>query len=269
MKEINLRLLSRLYNGQRYLPNILPKMDEISGPDSTLFYLNNSTITNITEEKGRHLPEYNLNEPVLVDDVELDLAFKNDYRNWLENNIYSITDEEDDEDDDEGEGEESNPDNTWHIGTPVPDIIPTPITADDLAQEINKLYMEELQREFIEKQQKKIELEEKVEVDGWDKPTVNVNSWGAIYFDNTSNSKAKKVPFDDDDEADEIEPEVDPLQGINWGSLTEEDLKKRLTLVQEKTVQRWLNVDMDDPRYLKVLNTCEGEVLEDDDGWPI
>lgn len=262
MKEINLRLLSRLYNGQRYLPDILPKMDEVFGPDSTLFFSNNYK-TNTTDEQKRHLPDYNLNEPLVVDDADLDPNFKNDYRSWLENNIYSATDDED-EDDVEGSTE-----NTSSIGTPLPDIIPTPITADDLAREINKLYLEELQREFIEKQQKLIEKEEKDETDGWDKPIIVKNPWGDIDFENTGETKAKEVPFDDDDEGDDIEPEVDPLQGINWGSLTEEELTQRLTLVQEKTVQRWLNVDMDDPRYLKVLNTFEGEVLVDDDGWPI
>ncbi|KAI7889509.1 uncharacterized protein EV154DRAFT_514478 [Mucor mucedo] len=268
MKEVNLRLISRLYNGQRYLPDILPKMDEVYGPDSTLFYPNKNTTNNNYEQQQqqqqqqkRHLPEYNLNA-VIVDDVDLDPNFKEDYRNWLENTIYSTTD---DEDDDESE---SNPEHTWSIGTPLPDIIPTPITADDLAREINKLYMEELQREFIEKQQK-LEVKED-ETDGWDKPTIVKNPWGDIDFENTGETKTKEVPFDDDDDdPDEIEPEVDPLQGINWGSLTEEELTQRLNLVQEKTVQRWLNVDMDDPRYLKVLNTFEGEVLEDDDGWPI
>lgn len=262
MKEVNLRLLSRLYNGQRYLTDILPKMDEVYGPDSTLFYPNKNTTNNNYEQQEqqqkRHLPEYNLNA-VMVDDVDLDPNFKEGYRDWLENTIYSTTDDEDDDE------LESNPEHTWSIGTPLPDIIPTPITADDLAREINKLYIEELQREFIEKQQK-LEVKEE-ETDGWDKPTIVKNPWGDIDFENTGE---KEIGFDDDDDdPDEVELEVNPLEGINWGSLTEEELTQRLNLVQEKTVQRWLNVDMDDPRYLKVLNTFEGEILEDDDGWPI
>ena len=89
---------------------------------------------------------------------------------------------------------------------------------------------------------------------------------------NESNVEAKVVyaPSDiDDEDADEMEPEFNPLQDIDWGSLTKEDLEKRLSLVEQKTVQRWLNVEMDDERYLKVLNTYEGEVLTDEEGWPI
>ncbi|KAG2229778.1 hypothetical protein INT48_005305 [Thamnidium elegans] len=259
MREVNIRMLSRLYNGHRYLPNILPKMDDISGPDSTLFYFNNYPV----EEKGRRLPEYNLNEPMLVDDVELDLDFKNNYQSWLGDNVYSTTDDEEEEEEEEEEDIDSD---TGHIGTPLPDALPMPITADDLANEINKLYLEELQREFIETKQK--ENESLVQEDGWDKPTISTTAWGSVPLDGASSS-TKANTFGEEEEADEVEPEVDPLQGINWCDLTEEDLKKRLTLVQEKTVQRWLNVEMDDPRYLKVLNTFEGEVLVDDEGWPI
>lgn len=264
MKEINLRMLTRLYNGQRYLPNILPKMDETAGKDSTVFYLNNY---NLTEERKTQLPEYNLNYPVLVDDIELDLDFKNNYNNWLQTNVYSTDDSEVDEEEEDEEEEEEEPnvknnDNNWHIGTPLPDALPVPVTAEELTKEINKLYLEELEREFAQKQEKKKQLE--IVNDSWDQPAFSTGSW-------SSNDKKKKhITLDEDDEdADEVDPEVDPLQGINWGSLTEEELKKRLTLVEEKTVKRWMNVDMNDPSYMKVLNTFEGDVLEDDEGWPI
>ncbi|KAI9254396.1 hypothetical protein EDC94DRAFT_241005 [Helicostylum pulchrum] len=255
LREVNLRMLSRLYNGHRYLPNILPKMDDISGPDSTLFYFDNYP----AEEKGRRLPEYNLNEPVLVDDVELDLEFKNNYQSWLGDNVYSTTDDEEEEEDVDSD--------TGYIGTPLPDALPMPITVDDLANEINKLYLEELRREFIQKKQK--ESESVVQEDGWDKPTISTTAWGSVPLDGASSSTKANAFGEEEEEGDEVEPEVDPLQGINWGDITEDDLKKRLTLVQEKTVQRWMNVEMDDPRYLKVLNTFEGEVLVDDEGWPI
>jgi hypothetical protein len=271
MKEISLRMLTRLYNGQRYLPSILPTMDEVSGSDSTHFFTNHKPSSNtINETDGSRLPEYTLNEPVLLDDVELDMNFKRDYRHWLENDVYSTDGDDGDDDDDDDDAEiENNP--YHHIGTPLPDAIPIPLSTEQLTEEINKLYIEELRREFDEKQQKQRELQlmdQQQTQDGWDQPIVtNTNSWG----DPPANSEdvVKSNFFGDDEEADEIEPEVDPLQGINWDSLTEEDLKKRLHMVEEKTVQRWLNVDMDDPRYLKVLNTFDGEVLTDDEGWPI
>ncbi|KAG1087999.1 hypothetical protein G6F42_020416 [Rhizopus arrhizus] len=101
MKEINLRMLTRLYNGQRYLPNILPSMDEVSGPDNTFFYNNSYTTTANNDSNSKNLPEYTLNEPILVDDVDLDMDFKRDYRNWLERDVYSTDGEDEDEDEDE------------------------------------------------------------------------------------------------------------------------------------------------------------------------
>ncbi|RCI04110.1 Factor arrest protein 11 [Rhizopus stolonifer] len=257
-KEINLRMLTRLYNGHRYMPSILPSMDDMVGPESTLFYI---TENDHSENSSGKLPDYGLNSTLLLDGIELDVDFKRNYREWLEKDVYS-TEEEDEEDDEE----ELCTDTTqnWTIGTPIPDTMPVPLSADDLTKEINKLYLEELQHEFEEKakRQKETEMVQEVE-DGWDKPIdFNHNAWG-----NTAVN-----PNENDEEADEVEPEVDPLGNIHWDSLTEEDLKRRLTLVEEKTVQRWLNVDMNDPRYLKVLNTFEGEgdlIPVDDEGWPI
>lgn len=276
MKEINLRMLTRLYNGQRYLPNILPNMDEVSGPENTLFYSNGYTTNH--DSNSKKLPEYTLSESILVDDVELDMYFKRDYRDWLEKDVYSTDGEddedEDDEDEDDGDFEATTTtttENDFHIGTPVPDTIPIPLSAQDLTNEINKLYIEELRREFEEKQKKQEQLEQQekqllLEQDGWGSSpsasSIATDTWG---------STEKKTAFDDidDEDADEMEPEFNPLQDIDWGSLTKEDLEKRLSLVEQKTVQRWLNVEMDDERYLKVLNTYEGEVLTDEEGWPI
>jgi len=275
IKEINLRMLTRLYNGQRYLPNMLPSMDEVSGPDNTLFYSNGYTAAaNSNDSTTKTLPEYTLNEPILVDDVQLDMDFKKDYRNWLERDVYS-TDGEDDEDEDEEDDRDFEQETAaaanGHVGTPLPDTVPVPLSAQDLAQEINKLYLEELRREFEEKQKKQELLEQQerqvlLEQDGWGADPYSVqttDAWGVP-------TAEKKTLFDDDDDdADQVEPEVNPLQDIDWGNLTAEELEKRLSLVEQKTVQRWLNVEMDDERYMKVLNTFEGEVLTDDEGWPI
>ncbi|CEP19150.1 hypothetical protein [Parasitella parasitica] len=281
MKEIGLRLLTRLYNGQRYLPNILPNMDEVSGPENTLFYSNGYTAitsNNTHDSNSKKLPEYTLNEPILVDDVELDVDFKRDYRNWLERDVYSTDgeDEDDDEDEDEDEDDEDENDpataaeNNFDIGTPVPDTTPLPLSAEDLAHEINKLYIEELHREFEEKQKKQELLEQQerqllLDQGGWDSPASSVpvtNSWGF--------PAENKPLFDDDEDADEVEPEFNPLKDINWNSLTKEDLERRLSIVEQKTVQRWCNIAIDDERYLKVLNHFEDEVVPvDDEGWPI
>lgn len=274
MKEVNLRMLTRLYNGQRYLPNILPNMDEVSGPDNTLFYTNgytnSTTTTNNNDNNGKKLPKYTLNEPILVDDVELDIDFKKDYRSWLEKDVYS-TDNEDDEEDDyqEKDKQDISKQNDYYIGTPIPETAPAPLSAEAIADEINKLYLEELHREFEEKQkQEQLEQEKQLllEQDGWGHSSssslVSADAWGSV-------GEKKTMAFDDVEDADEVEPEFNPLQDIDWGTLTAEELERRLSLVEQKTVQRWLNVEMDDERYMKVLNTFEGEVLTDDEGWPI
>jgi hypothetical protein len=279
LKEINMRMLIRLYNGQRYVSALLPVMDDMTGPGSTIFYKANNTTK---------MPDYKLSDPILVNDIELDNKFKAGYQDWLEKEVYTTDDDDDDDDDDETDD--------WQLGTPIPDALPAPISAEDLTREINKLYQEELQREFHEKMIIKKQKHEQAQgMNGWGDPAPVVNGWGDgaetsaweddVATTTTSSSSSSASDFDwskqqqqqqphqgnlsDDEDADEVEPEVDPLQGINWETLSEDDLMKRLAVVEEKTSRRWLNVDMDDPRYLKVLNTFEGETIEDDEGWTI
>ncbi|KAI7903636.1 uncharacterized protein BX663DRAFT_507156 [Cokeromyces recurvatus] len=255
-EEINLRMLIRLYNGQRYLPHLIPSMDEVNGPNSTVFYKSN--------DKRQGLPDYTLNE-LLKDDFELDNDFKQNYRTWLEKDIYSTEEEE--------EQEEKEKD--WKISTPIPNSSPVSISPEDITREINKLYIEELSREFKDKINSQTEdMKNEKEEDGWDK-AIDYNSQMNNPWIESSSSISSEFFNDDDDEEEEIDNKEEtnnPLKGINWNNLTEEELKRRLALVEEKTVQRWLNVDMNDPRYMKVLNTFEDEegvMPLDDEGWPI
>ncbi|OBZ89007.1 Striatin-interacting protein 1 [Choanephora cucurbitarum] len=222
-KEISLRALTRLYIGQHYLPQLMPTMDD--------------TPSMYHESNG-------LSEDCSSDLIELDPNFIRDYRDWLQSDVYQTEEEEQEE-------QEAHS----LAGTPLPDAMPKPISPDDLANEINKLYLEELEREF-EKKKKQKEQEEMAhsDVDGWDQP-VQV--------------PVKQQQQEEEEEGDDVVEELDPLQDINWENLTEEDLKQRLTLVEEKTVQRWMNVDMDDPRYLKVVNPLETEIPLDEEGWPM
>ncbi|KAG1147525.1 hypothetical protein G6F37_003751 [Rhizopus arrhizus] len=245
IREKHLRTLVRLYNGKRYIPSLLPSMDEINGREKIYFY---GDVTG-------GLPNYSVNESIVIDDVELDIGFKLNYRAFLDKEVYSTdTEEEEDDDDDEGHHDGTEIENQWDIGTPLPDNIPTTsISADEIANEINKLYLEELQKEFQIKQQLEKEQEQ---TDGWDIPNTSItNAWGEVRLEDEDENQSSK--------------QEDPLTGIDWNSLTEDELSKRLNQVEEKTVQRWLNVDMDDPRYLKVLNTFETEIDTDDEGWHI
>ncbi|KAI8384054.1 hypothetical protein BD560DRAFT_345958 [Blakeslea trispora] len=216
-KEMNLRALTRFYMGQYYLPQLMPLLDDMDGPEATLF----------------HDHAYTLDTP--PDHVELDPTFHQDYRDWLESDVYSVSDQRSE---------------TEWVGTPLPDSTPAPISPEDLANEINKLYLEELEREFEKK-----EKQEQPVVDGWDQPI------------QTPTTNVRQQSDDEDDEEEEVQ--LDPLEDINWENLTEEDLKARLTLVEKKTVQRWMNVDMEDPRYLKVVNPLETEIPLDEEGWPM
>lgn len=245
IREKHLRTLVKLYNGKRYIPSLLPSMDEINGREKIYFY---GDVTG-------GLPNYSVNESIVIDDVELDIGFKLNYRAFLDKEVYSTdTEEEEDDDDDEGHHDGTEIENQWDIGTPLPDNIPTTsISANEVANEINKLYLEELQKEFQIKQQLEKEQEQ---TDGWDIPNTSItNAWGEVRLEDEDENQSSK--------------QEDPLTGIDWNSLTEDELSKRLNQVEEKTVQRWLNVDMDDPRYLKVLNTFETEIDMDDEGWHI
>ncbi|KAG1457391.1 hypothetical protein G6F56_006616 [Rhizopus delemar] len=251
IKEKHLRTLIRLYNGKRYIRSLMPSMDEINGQEKMYFYSN----------VNNGLPDYSVNQSIVLDDVELDIKFKQNYKSFLDKEVYSTDteddddEEEDDDDDNEGRNLETETYSKWNIDTPIPDNRPTtPISAEDLANEINKLYLEELQNEFQMKQQKKKEQEQG---GGWDDTSTAVtNAWG------------ETTSFEEEEER-QATAQPDPLTGIDWNCLTEEELSRRLTLVEEKTAQRWLNVDMEDPRYLKVLNTCETEIDTDDEGWAI
>lgn len=145
---------------------------------------------------------------------------------------------------------------TW-ISTPVPHSAP-PVSPNALAKEINKLYHQPIRSE----------PEEEDEPDdvgnGWDTPTPTTTTSGRI-----AGSKLRYY-MEDDEEDDDEESDSDaddnandPLQNINWETLTLEEMSERLSKVEESTPQRWLNVAIDDPQYCKVLTDVEG--LDDDE----
>ncbi|CEG77548.1 hypothetical protein RMATCC62417_12276 [Rhizopus microsporus] len=203
-------------------------MDEIHGPEKTYFYA----------DVPNGLPEYSIHEPIALDDVELDVDFKQNYRMFLDKEVYS-TDAGEEEDDEE---------RTWSIGTPLPDSAPTSaLSHEEIEKEINRLYLEELNNEFQQQGE---------QTNGWDSP---------------SGHNPSSLSVNDEEDADEEDwtnTEDDPLTGIDWNSLTEEELNKRLSIVESNTVKRWMNVELDDPRYLKVLNPLDTEIETDEEGWP-
>lgn len=120
MQEINLRMLVRIYNGQRYLPSMLPQQDEPSGLDTS-----------------------SIATPLLEDDISLDPDFISNYEEWLENNVYN---EEWSEVDEDMSLHTSNKDSDEKQppGTPIPS---SPVV-QGLTAQINHLYDKELEQEF-------------------------------------------------------------------------------------------------------------------------
>ncbi|CAO3590469.1 unnamed protein product [Absidia cylindrospora] len=284
-EEINLRILVRLYHGRWYLPKLLPE-DDSKGND----YVNDNTpfSASLTLDK-----EYDLDSISVLDGTHVDDTFKKNYEAWLEKEVYSrgnewkyngngvhqnsgINDDDDstsddDDDDDDDDDEKIRQSTDWSLGTPIPG---TPkrrlsnnchlgISPTLLAQEINKLYHEELDREFnmaVETQNATISAT----AGGWDTPIEPTNVTGERLH--SKNIEAFGFGDDEGDDSNEDNTDqswlADPLRDVDWTNLSEDELAKRLAIVEEKTVQRWMDVDIDDSRYIKVLNTFEN--IEDD-----
>ncbi|KAI7885634.1 N1221-domain-containing protein [Lichtheimia hyalospora FSU 10163] len=123
IQEINLRMLVRIYNGQRYLPSMLPQQDEPSGLDTSA-----------------------LTTPLLEEDISLDPEFMSNYEEWLEKNVYNVEWSEDNEDIALQHHTSTTMDNDdkQPPGTPIPS---SPVI-QGLATQINDLYHKELEREF-------------------------------------------------------------------------------------------------------------------------
>lgn len=231
MEEINLRMLIRLYHGQRYIHKLLPEDD--SRHDDYL------------DDGGPFSASLVLDKDI-TDDITLNESFKTDYHSWLEKEVYSKTDDDDDDDD------HPPPSTDWSIGTPIPSAENSGISPSVLAQEINKLYHEELAREFS--------LAKEKAGSGWDAPIEPTNIMGERIQNEDDDG-------DEDGAAMTLDP-TDPLGNVDWSNLSEEELAARLVLVEENTVRRWMSVDINDPQYIKVLNTFEN--VEDspvNDAW--
>ncbi|KAI8138566.1 hypothetical protein BJV82DRAFT_630395 [Fennellomyces sp. T-0311] len=79
VQETNLRMLIRIYHGQRYIPAMLPPQDEPSGLDHFTNSINDTIIS--------------LGSSILGDaeddtHTSLDQEFMDNYEEWLENNVY-------------------------------------------------------------------------------------------------------------------------------------------------------------------------------------
>ncbi|ORX48207.1 hypothetical protein DM01DRAFT_1309695 [Hesseltinella vesiculosa] len=236
MEEINLRLLIRLYHGQTYLPQQLP------ADDSIFMTTTNGTneINGLVNDLGA--AKLSLHDDLLAGFDDLDTDFKENYQTWLDHEVYSQPEDDYDSASTNADQQQLDAIDGW-IATPVPGSpVQSPsasrrssIDTFTLTEDINRLYQEELHREF----------HAKVAGDGWDTPAVPVTPAGDIL------------------EEEETAIHLNPLSNIDWTNMSEQELTERLRVVEEKTMRRWMNVDLDDPSYHKVISP----VCEDSTAW--
>lgn len=121
MQENNLRILTLVYNGERYLPSLLPLHDEVNTEHGSV-------------PIGPGLGGFNQYDMDVLDDeeVELDPEFIEDYQSWLENEVFDETKVHDD---------------VPAPLTPYP-TFKAPISHEELSREMNKLYIEQVNSEF-------------------------------------------------------------------------------------------------------------------------
>ncbi|KAI9491454.1 hypothetical protein BDB00DRAFT_833075 [Zychaea mexicana] len=91
VQETNLRMLIRIYHGQRYIPALLPQQDEPSGLDN---------LTNSSHDSTTSLLDKSLLDDIGTEDMDisLDAEFTENYEEWLESNVYSSEDDDGNED---------------------------------------------------------------------------------------------------------------------------------------------------------------------------
>lgn len=116
MQENNTRILTLVYNGERYLPSLLPLHDEVNTDHGSI-------------PTGPGLGGFNQYDMNITsdDDVDLEPEFIENYQSWLENEVY-------------------DKDLPAPL-TPYP-ASRTPISHEEVAREMNKLYIEQLNAEF-------------------------------------------------------------------------------------------------------------------------
>ncbi|KAI7873710.1 uncharacterized protein EV154DRAFT_527802 [Mucor mucedo] len=121
MQENSLRILTLVYNGERYLPSLLPLHDEVNTQHGSV-------------PTGPGLEGFNQYEMDLLDDeedIELEPAFMENYQDWLQTEVFNETLVQD----------------VPAPLTPYP-ASRAPVSHEELALEMNKIYVEQLNSEF-------------------------------------------------------------------------------------------------------------------------
>lgn len=120
MQENSLRILTLVYNGERYLPSLLPLHDEVNTQHGSV-------------PTGPGLGGFHPYDMELLDKeedlIELEAQFMENYQDWLETEVYDET------------IVQEGPLTPYPVNKP-------PVSHEALVLEMNKLYVEQLNSEF-------------------------------------------------------------------------------------------------------------------------
>jgi hypothetical protein len=238
MQENNIRILTGIYNGERYLPSLLPLHDEINtangcipiGPGLNGFIRYDMDILRDND----------------LEDFDLDPQFIDNYEKWLEAEVYSVADDDDTEEEDGSLTRREN--NNLHMDTPAPST-PYPTNENDsnntisheqLSYEINKLYIEQVNAEFrplppITIASPSTSLLKKKEEEEWESPPVPKKLTPLARYNGDENnltyiSGNRRRMLGGGSSFDLLESQSQQIQ---------EELMSKLIQVEEKTIQKW------------------------------
>ncbi|CEP13935.1 hypothetical protein [Parasitella parasitica] len=219
MEEQNLRILTRLYNGERYLPSFLPDHDEVSASSGPGF---------------NGFKDYDLDQSIDCSSFDLGIDFFNDYNAWLETEVFNADQEE-----------EQNSTQLFGCDTPIPRT-PYPsnydteqqFTPEDLMLEINKLYVQELNAEFRPAMPLTITpTHNQKREENWKSSPKPKKLTPLFRYDGTQSSRTYLRPLSLEEPAEKEQRNED------WQMQTQEEIVSRLFYVQDKVTEKWLSSD--------------------------
>ncbi|KAL9549273.1 hypothetical protein PS6_006171 [Mucor atramentarius] len=225
MEEQHLRILTRIYNGQRYLPSLLPSHDEVY-----------SETNNTPSGPGFNgFQSYDLDASIDYSCVSLEPEFINNYSTWLENEVFNV-DDDDHNDDEREQSVHPQPGSDTPIpSTPCPSNNPQhQFTPEELTLEINKLYIQELNAEF--RPATPITLNsvfKKSDEASWDSPPVPKKLTPLFRYDGNESSMTYLRPSTWQQQEEEQKEE-------HWQMHTLDELLSRLFIVEENAAKKWL-----------------------------
>lgn len=233
MEEQHLRILVRIYNGERYLSSFLPPHDEV-------YTDTNSTPSGPGFNGFQH---YALDASIDYDCIDLEPEFISNYNAWLEAEVFSADDEQ------EGDDKELSSVRP-HLGsdTPIPSTpYPTDnndhhFTPEELTFEINKLYVQELNAEFKPATPLTAHSHDAKKSDqAWDSPPTPKKLTPLFRYDGNERCMTYLRPSlaqQDKEQRDE-----------QWQIQTQDELISRLISIEEKAAEKWLATAANNDMY--------------------